>query len=300
MDKLLKHLKEAWKQLDEYIEPTYPKGVKSSIFKKRGVQGSVIPIKQYKFTTSKGNDVKVHFKVTEEDGGITKNADIVFYVNDTLDDSSSQKGGSATDSEILSGVLGIISKVSDRLNFDTMTFEAWSGEGDVKTIKGLDFSKMKDDLLNRLKKFLSNVKNTEPKILEPTERMRELAAQFGRDPVYRPEFDKEKLITIITKAINFIKEENPFIEGILRYIENEYTGEVGSVVFKIFPEFTEIHEMLKKAEKIILSNTKEGYKQKRNRREAIYTKLINRYFADKWEISKYYDKFTMVRKNNYG
>ncbi len=293
MDKLLKHLKEAWKQLDEYIEPTYPKGVKSSVFKKSGVQGSVIPIKQYKFTTSKGNDVKVHFKVTDEDGGLLKNADIVFYVNDTLDDASSQKGGAITDPEILSGVLGIISKVSDRLKFDTMTFEAWAGEGDVKTIKGLDFSNMKDNLLSKLKKFLSDVKSTEPKILEPTERMRDLAAKLGRDPVYRPEFDKEKLITMITNAITYVKEENPYIEGILRYIENDYTG---SVVFKIFPEFTEIHEMLKKATKIVLSNTEEGYKQKRNRREAIYTKLMDRYFADKWEISKSYDMFTMVRK----
>ena len=77
--------------LFEYIEPTYPSGIKTSTVKKSGVQGSVIPIKQYRFTTSKGNDVKVHFKRTEEEG--MKSADVVFYVNDTLDDSSSSKDG---------------------------------------------------------------------------------------------------------------------------------------------------------------------------------------------------------------
>jgi hypothetical protein len=276
--------------INEYIEPNYPKNVKSSVVKKSGVQGSVIPIKQYSFITAKGNQVKVHFKITKDYDDV-KTADIVFYVNDTLDDSSSQKGGSPTDPEIFNGVLGIILKASDRLKINRITFEPWSGEGDTKIVKGLSFKDKKEQFLNNLKQFKNTVEKREPKLFEPSDRMKELAKQLGREANKIKEFDKEKLLDIISKAISSIEEEKESIRGVLNDLEL-----LTKTTYEAFPELSEIKEIIQAATKIIVSNTEQGFTVKRNRREAIYKKLMDRYFSDNWEIKFEYGKFDLERK----
>jgi hypothetical protein len=47
----------------------------------------------------------------------------------------------------------------------------------------------------------------------------------------------------------------------------------------------------------VISNSPEGWKKTRNRRTAIYTKLVNRYMSDEWDIDISGDWFYLTRKN---
>lgn len=98
---------------------------------KSGMQGSKEKIIQRQFTTSSGNDVKIHFSPRVDDGEASTR--ISFYVNDKTSDESSTEGKDiASDFEILSGVMYITLMYLNRAKLNHCSFEAFAGEGDKK------------------------------------------------------------------------------------------------------------------------------------------------------------------------
>ena len=89
-------------------------------------------------------------KPSEETFGITDDMDndeklvsIVFYVNDTLyDKASTDNKNVANDFDILSGVLYVIILYLQKSKINHAKFEAYSGEGDTKTVRNLPTEKI--------------------------------------------------------------------------------------------------------------------------------------------------------------
>lgn len=79
--------------LCEGIEPRKPLGkiTKKKVTKNRGMV-SQKTLDQIEFTTTDGNNVKVQFQIKDDGDSITV-GDVVFYVNDTLDDRGGRKDG---------------------------------------------------------------------------------------------------------------------------------------------------------------------------------------------------------------
>jgi hypothetical protein len=293
MDRKLKKLREAWNTLEEYIEPSYPAKVKSSIKNKAGVQGSIIPLKQYQFTTSKGNDVKVHFKI-EDYMDLVKTGNVVFYVNDTLDDSSSsQEGSVGTDPEILSGVLGIVKKIADKLKLDEITFEAWKGKGDEKVVKDLNYQEIKPKVEKEFNSFYNKIVSFEPELLPISDKQIELGNKLGREPKPIPEINKENIIKIlnaIKKAIdnNILLHSYP-VDELNHFVKNNER------LRELFPESKELVSLLYEYSKRMVSNSERGFVVKRNRRASLYKKFVSR-FMPEWDINVDMDHFTLTRK----
>ena len=298
-------IREAWKRLSEYIEPKYPSGVKSTSFKKAGVQGSERKVNQYQFKTTSGNDVKVHIKREVEDGLQVGN--VIFYVNDTLDDKSSTSSGVDTDVEILNGVLGIMKKAVDRLKLDKVTFEAWRGEGDTKRVKGLRVEGYIESFRERVGEFKRKIEKVEPERLEPTSHDREFAKKFNREVRVKWEFNKEAVLGLLEKLEEYLSLFNTMAPsgGNGKYVMSSIKGMWESFDLWLrsgsnragLEKYVELGEFLasfKDIVKRVMSNTGEGHIKQRNRRKSLYKKLVGRYFGD-WSVDVWGDSFELTR-----
>ena len=281
----VQHVLEELGIINELYEPKTPSGIKRSTVSKAGVQGSTIKLNQYAFTTSQGNVVKVQFKIDPSD---KSEADVVFYVNDTLDDDSS--GG--LDTEIMSGVLGIIKKVADSRKLNTITFSAWAGKGDTKRIKGL--KEDREGFQQIASPILSWTEQNEPETLPPTDRMRELAAALGREPKSRQSWPKEQLEKALGHLMAYLHDGSGMFQSIVYELENEpIYAKLGEVI----PGWDAFLKEARKLADARMSNTDSGLTVRRNRRAAVYDRLIQRFMADEWKVEKSYDSYTLTRKD---
>jgi hypothetical protein len=264
--------------LTELYDPVIPSNVKYSIVTKSGVQGSVKKISQYSFKTSQGNDVKVHFSLNNE----KSSANVVFYVNNTLYDNSSGE----YDPEILSSVLGIIRKVANQRKLSELTFTAFSGAGDTKNVKNIPFNTEK--FLHTLSKTKHEIEKHEVKMLPPSSISIKIAQSYGVEPKSRPEFNKEELLSLLEK----LSVTNFTIDSIhpIQELENLNLG-------KIISSWDNFLKELGQLKKHILSKTEQGLTVTKNRRESIYSRLIDRFFSSEWNVEKQYDHFTLTRKS---
>lgn len=267
--------------ISELYEPRYPTGVKHSIHTKPGAQGSAIKRNQYAFTTSKGNVVKVLFKVEDD------SADVIFYVNDTLDDDAS--GG--TDPEILSGVLGVVDKVADRRKFNTLTFEAWRGQGDTKKVTGL--KEDREAFEKAARPVLAWTEANEPEMLPPTEAQIAMARKFDREATPRPSWQKDAVDKALGHLMAYYNDGSPLFATVVYELENEpIYGRLG----KIIPGWDVLLKEARKVADARMSNTESGLTVRRNRRGSVYDRLLQRFMADKWNIEKSWDSYTLTRK----
>lgn len=267
--------------LTELYDPEYPKGTKHSIHKKAGVQGSTVKRNQYRFTTPQGNDVKVLFKIGPVD---TDEADVIFYVNDTLDDGAS--GG--LDPAILAGVLGIVKKVADRRKLNTITFEAWSGQGDNKIVRGL--REQPEVFAKSAAPVLKWTEENEPEMLPPTERQIELAEKFGREAKPRPSWPKEQLEKALGHLMAYSNDGSPVFASAVNDLERSF-GQMDGVI----PGWGDMMHHARKLADARMSNTEHGLRVTRNRREAVYDRLMKRHMPE-WNVEKSYGFYTLTRK----
>jgi hypothetical protein len=270
--------------LNEIFEPTYPKNVKVSKVKKTGTQNSVIIKDQYQFKTTIGNDVKVLFEVTN------KSADIIFYVNDKLNDKSSSQDGISRDEEILPNVIGIVKRVADKKQLQTITFTAWAGEGDNKTVKNLDYKQFKDPLLIALNLFYDEIKNYQVTYLPVTDRQKETALKFNKEISPTPDIYKDILLNQLVTAKNYIENHDYKIKGLAQDLS--YNKNLSK--FKSFSNFL---NLLKQFSDALISNSDSGLVKSRNRRKDLYVKLIQRFFTD-WNLDLFGNSFELTRKNS--
>lgn len=292
--------------LCEGIEPRKPLGkiTKKKVTKNRGMVNQKT-LDQIEFTTTDGNNVKVQFQVTDDGDSITV-GDVVFYVNDTLDDRGGRKDGSV-DPEIFGGVLWVVDVYSDRMGLDKLTFSAWSGEGDTKIVRGLDLEKPRAEALDKLQSYRVEVRDYKARVIPPTQRRIELAKKLGREPTVVYDVHVGKLQGILGEIANDVEDRN--VAAIVPFEEEVYlsrdTGDGGGGMFDfqettklddLIPGAMELLQTLKKYNVARMSHSEGGAAVTRNRRQDLYKRLMDKFFSDKWSMAQNRDTFELTRK----
>lgn len=272
----------------EVAAPTKPS---SSVKKRNKIKNpgtnTAKPIIEYQFKTKLGNDVKVQF---EPNGDNSYN--IVFYVNNTLDDNSSKTADADRDPEILSGVLYIIANKSEKLNAQQLSFSAYSGKNDTKFVKNLEIEPYKNIALKELEKFRQILVHFPVKMIPPSQSRIDLFQRLNKGmPQPLPNLDTHKAIQFIDEYISNIDNPTYSADGFLNNIL--YMADFEK--FKINTD--QLIYALRNLE-MAQKSQQGGYSIVRNRRAAVYEKLLQRYFSNEWDIKKYHTSFTLNRKQN--
>lgn len=273
--------------IKELLEPKKPSNVKSSVFNKSGVQGSETKVSQRKFVTKSGNDVKVHFKQTGNDS-----VDITFYVNDSTEDAA-VKGGK--DVEILPGVLHIVLQYLKKSKVNYCTFEAAGGSGDYKTKYNLPKDKIITsikDHINQFKDKLSNTKITPEMEKNELDRINALRAKLNKplETTAIVIYKDQLLHTLSELETNIETIEADQIRDLIRYM-NEYSKNVLK-----WPEFEQLMKLLYEFQKVLSSYSEKGALIHRNRRQDLYSKLVDKYLSNDWDIETTGTMFYLTRK----
>ena len=275
-------------KLRELIEPRKPTQTKSSVVSKFGVQGATTKIPQRRFITKLGNDIKVQFKPNGE-----QSVDVTFYVNDSLDDNA-VKGGK--DNEILPGVLFIILQYLKKSKVNFCSFEAVTGSGDYKTKYNLPKERIINEVRAAAEQFISKLENTviTPEMEE--EELRRINAIYTR--VNKPlatsaiVIHKEELLDALGKLINNVDNvQLDEISDIIRHINN-YNKNIDG-----WSEYNDLMKLLYSYRQIVQSYTPGGTTINRNRRLDLYTKMVEKYLSNDWDIEIHGTKFYLTRKS---
>lgn len=266
--------------LNEIAEPAKPSNkVSRSTITKDGGTWKERPVTQFKFQTSTGNEVKIHFEKIEENS-----YDVMFYVNDTQYDNAGVNA--ARDPEILANVLWVIRQKCDQLKVKKLSFTAQTGERDIKNIRNLDVSKYKLAFLQQLEKLKFDLGNYQPKLIEPNA---SLYAKLNRPvPPARPDVDKS-LLQVIFNKIEQLLASGESLEDLLNntYHRFEELQKFGFDVGDFLTSFRNLSNAIE-------SNSPAGWNRRVNRREVVWQRLVTKYFPD-WHLSKQGTKFELTR-----
>jgi hypothetical protein len=273
----------------EIVEPVKPVGVRrTNIVKDKGTNVANAAI-QFKWTTKLGNVVKLHF---DHDG--QENAyRVVFYVNDTLYDDAAKNLQNGRDSEILSGIFYLLTSKADKIGAEQLSFRGQKSDGDTRTVRNVDPDKYKMKAMIELRKFAQEVQQHQVQMVPPSETKINLWQKLNRgDPQPMPDFRKD----IWTK---WVANVNSAIEGTgqLSDLVNQLKTGIGVGDFTIlYNNLDPLINALTNLSNAFISNSPEGWKKTKNRRTAIYTKLVQRHMANEWDIKINGDWFYLTRK----
>lgn len=269
--------------LSEIVVPTRPlNNIDRRRITKSGGTWRQRKVLEFSFRTSVGNVVKVHFDEKED-----KEYDIMFYVNETQYDKAA---GEDRDSEILNGVLWIIRNKSESLGAKSLTFEAQIGEGDVKTVRGLNIDRFKPIALSFLKRFRDQLSQHQVQMIEPNA---SLYIKLNRPvPPARVDLDKAKWLNFVDELEKRIHSNSSLVEFLSNFNGSLYTNHIE----KIF-DIKDLVNSLNNLSNAIESNLESGWRRHKNRRESLWTKLVERYLSDVWDMKKSGTKFFLTRKS---
>jgi GNAT superfamily N-acetyltransferase len=288
--------------LTEGIEPKKPLGAirKKKVVKNRGMINQK-NLDQIEFDTTSGNNVKVQIQIRDGVG------DVVFYVNDTLDDLGGRKDGSV-DPEIMGGVLWIVDVYADRLELNGLTFSAWAGKGDTKVVRGLDIEKPREAALKGLREYMADVREYKANVIPPTPSRIALAKKLGREPTVVYDVNVGKLLRILEELVGEV--ENRDVARLYDFEEEIHlsrsTGgglpddlmnmEPYNKLEDLIPGGIEVLKLVKQYNVARMSHSEEGASVTRNRRQDLYKRLIDKFFSDKWNIKQDRNQFELTRK----
>lgn len=274
--------------LTETVAPIKPssKIIKSDIVKNKNMINQKQLI-QYKFDTKNGNNVKVQFTKP-----IENKSDVVFYVNDTLDDGSSGE----RDEEILNGVLWILKNIPNKLHLNTITFSAWSGKGDTKILKNIPIKDRKENFITHLKIFENALNKFEPNPIPHSQLRIDLSKKLNKPLIQLYNVDKEYILKILQDIHMHMKTDDTLIKGdIDKLNELFYNNDT-------FKSLNNIENLIKSGfeyAKSILSNTEFGAIETKNRRQSLYHKILNKYFNSEWHIEQSGPNFTITKRQTH-
>lgn len=268
-----------WLLITEIAEPVRPLGKVAlrNIIKDGGTWRGR-SVKEYRFKTTKGNEIKLHFDKLNHENGY----DVMFYVNDTQYDSAS--GG---DSEILGNILWLMRKKADQLKANVLTFTAQKGDGDTRVIRNMDTNRFKSVALQELAKMRSIITSYQIKMVKPKA---EVFIRLGRPvPPDYPDLDKEKYLKILSAY----------------ELQIDSIGELVTNTTHLFQDLSRLNidasgfiDAMKRLWDTQESNTERGFHSHRNRREFVWEKLMNRHFSGDWLMEKSGVKFRLSRKKS--
>jgi hypothetical protein len=270
------------KRIDEIAEPIKTNAIRRMVTKHGGTWREK-KVVEYKFKTSLGNEVKIHFDKISEN---PKAYNVVFYVNDTQYDDASKTEGSVRDPEVLGKVVYLIRKKSDDLKAQEIQFVAQKGKGDIKVIRNIDVNKYKPNALFEINKFYNAIVNHQVNMIPAK---RELFARLNIPvPPDRPSINKEKWLRIINGVKESIVEEK--IINVDELETSIYLDKINDYI-----DTSRLVESLRNYANAVISNTGLGWIKNQNRRESLYSRLVEKYFAD-WDVEKKGDSFILRRK----
>lgn len=280
--------------LFEVADPVTPSGIrKSNILRDKGTMKER-PALQFRWRTKLGNVVKLQFEKTEDAYGVQ------FYVNDTMDDNASQTDASIRDPEILGGVFQTMKTKADQLGTNKLLFKGFSGQGDQKKVFNIDITQPKEQLLAVLRQFYSALKAHVVKEIPYTAAQIQTWNTFGfkKRPATRPDLDRDAYIRTCGEIARYLQANQSVqisgpVDALISHADSGYLNALANG-----PQLVQqLYAAIQAYNRAWYSNTEQGYNQVRNRRTAIYTKLVQRYFAQDWDISIDDNFFALTRKN---
>lgn len=279
-----------FRQWLEIVEPYNPSGVrKSNIVKDKGTNRAKEAI-QFRWKTKLGNVVKLHF---DYDG---PNAyTVVFYVNGTLFDNAAVNQNNGRDPEILAGIFYLLKEKANQLKADKLSFRGQDSESDTKTIRNIDPNQYKELALKELNAFSQVINNHQVQMIPPTQSKIDLYKRLNRDdPQPMPDFNKPLWLKWLQNIHNEIKMGN----RITNFIDQLKTGMGVSDFKNINVNLKSLIETLTNFDNAVISNSPEGWQRTKNRRTIIYTKLVNRYMSQDWNIEINGNWFYLTRRTD--
>jgi hypothetical protein len=278
--------------LNESIVPRKPGNMKKRQVKKnKGLVGEY-EVTEISFTTALGNVVKVQWNIKNL-GTNEKTADIVFYVNDTLDDRGGRGDGSV-DHDIMGGVLWIVDMYADKLGLKELTFSAWSGKGDTKLVSRLDMKKPLELTKKGVSEYMEKVRGFTPTELPVSKSRMELAMKLGREPVKLFDVDVGNVMELLGEIQEKLGNNDVMIAGVVREFGELVYGKLDEHI----PGGRELYDILQKYVTVRLSHEEGGVPVHKNRRKELYTRLMDKFFKGKWDVKESGGGFTLTRKNN--
>lgn len=272
--------------LSEIVELKRPtnKVVKKNIVRDKGTNVAR-PMIQYQWRTALGNDVKLQ---------LTKEWDsyaVVFYVNDVLDDYGSHTGDWTRDPEVLSSVFYVLKQKAKKLNIQKMYFNAWKSPNDTKIVRNIPLEPLKQRLMADLKAFAHAIKDYEVKFKQPSENLNKIYKDMGFEIPAQgiPDIDKQKWLQWcggLKMAVDKQEDLDSYYDDLL---SAQGIGKFSRINVGGLPE------SLKQLKNAFESHTERGFSNYRNRRAAIYERLVNRYFSNDYKIDINGDKFTLEK-----
>lgn len=277
--------------LNEIAEPRKPSS-KVTYASTKMSRGTIkeTPAVKYTWTTKLGNVVKIYFrKDLQEDGSY----EVIFYVNDVLDDTASRTENSIRDPEILPGVIHTVLEKADALKAKVLRFSSWQDKDSTKVIRGLRYEHLKEPLLQQLHHIQSVIANHQPKELPLSDTHKSLVARGLIKATVKYDFNSPAWLNALKRLESNIQNN--------QRVEDDYHGLVSANSNNQFQvlnlDLTEFLKLLKAYHNAIESNTERGFLDNRNQRANVYEKLVDRYVPkDKWKVEKRgMGSFTLTR-----
>jgi len=284
-----------FKKWFETVELLKPKGkvLKSSIILNKSTNIASEAI-QFKWKTKFGNVVKLLFKKKSED-----EYEVLFYVNDSLIDNSSETASSKRDPEILSTVMYLLKTKSDEIGAKSLTFNAFASKNDIKVLRNLDLKDLPNIISSEIASLKGIVEDYSVKMIPPSQELINLSIKFNRPPPQpKPDVNKEQLISLLEKILIAIEDKNLiYLEDCIEMLKKDTFSN-----FKLFPialgyNSVPLIEKIIELRNIFKSMTPEGFSKTKNRRASIYNRLMNAYMSQNWNIEVRGDYFHLNRKN---
>lgn len=269
----------------EIVDPIKPFGkVRKSKFIKNQGTNTARPAIRYSWTTKLGNIVTLHFIQKDQDA-----YEVIFYVNNTMYDDAATNQENGRDPEILSGIIYLIKDRADRIGANKLEFEAYHSDADTKILRGIDSNLYKYKALLELNKFHKIVQAYEPKLIPPTQIKIDLWKRLGRgDPKPLYDISKDMWIRSIRNTEEAIKNNSRIAD----FIDSLKINDFNFLNYDI----SNLIEVLTNFDNALESNSEQGLRRVKNRRAAIYSKLIDRIMTNDWNIERYGNRFYLTRK----
>jgi len=250
----------------ESVNPVMPKGVKyKSKIINRGTN-TAFENKYASFVTKSGNKVNVNLFSGE----------LSFDVNDSRKESDRDR-----DVDILPNVLAVATKMLDKYKINDLKISADTDEGDYSYVKDLPYKEIEDKLTNTLRSTLEYLDTLDFSHIQPTENQINFAKKFNK-PI-----EVDSFLRWSKRGLQWALDNMDDVENVKLLYDRLYN--IQDDLLRSGVNKNEINNILNLSKSYVrakLSNIdKDGFKDYRNRRYAIYKRLVPKYFGNDWEVS---------------
>lgn len=269
------------KWLNEIVYPQKPSQPKKSTIIKNKSTNTERPVLQYSWTTSLGNKVKLHFDKTDENEYI-----VIFYVNDTHYDDETSGENRTRDPEVLNTVIYMMKKKADELGMNKLSFTGQDSPKDYRKIFNLPLEPHKTNLISNLQNLTRIVQSRTPQMMYPTQNQINLFTKLKR-PIPEPKLDFDPVyLTSIKKMIEEIESNKKVDSSNFSFF---------NLLKNIGFDSINLEKQIDTFNRILDSQTEQGWNRYKNRRAEVFEKLTKKFFGD-WKIERSGSRINLTRQ----